>query len=170
MSRALPKLAALTDLHATWHFIGRIQSNKTRTIAAHFDWIHTVDRTKIAKRLNEQCPAEKKLQILLQVNIDDDPAKGGAAPAALPSLLADVAGLPQLTPRGLMTILAVDADPHASYKSMAQLLADLRGALPAAAGARWDTLSMGMSNDLEQAIAQGATHIRIGTALFGARG
>lgn len=169
LDEAAVKIEACADLDLTWHFIGRIQSNKTRTIARLFDWVHTVDRAKIAQRLSDQCPADKTLNVLLQINIDDDPAKGGVSPADAQDLLAGIADLPRLRPRGLMTILAQDTDPGAGYQSMAQLLAQLRPQLDIQQQPQWDTLSMGMTADLEQAIAAGSTHIRIGTALFGAR-
>lgn len=169
LHEAVTKIAATADLKLTWHYIGRIQSNKTRDIARYFQWVHTVDREKIARRLNEQCPADKQLNVLVQVNIDQDSAKGGATIEAVPALLDLLDELPRLLPRGLMTILATDSDPGASYQSMAQLFADLEPQLSSSARAHWDTLSMGMTGDLEQAIAHGATHIRIGTALFGAR-
>lgn len=169
LDEAVAKIAATADLDLTWHYIGRVQSNKTRDIAGHFQWVHTVDREKIARRLSEHCHADKQLNVLVQVNIDQDPAKGGAAVEAVPALLRRVCELPRLVPRGLMTILATDSDPGASYQSMAQLFADLKPQLDAGSRAHWDTLSMGMTGDLEQAIAHGATHIRIGTALFGAR-
>ncbi len=170
LDEALVKIQTSADLDLTWHYIGRIQSNKTKDIAASFDWVHTVDREKVARRLNEQCPATKQLQVLIQVNIDADPAKGGVMREAVPTLLREIQQLPRLVLRGLMTILAADSDPGASYQSMAQLFADLEPQLDPSARAHWDTLSMGMTGDLEQAISNGATHIRIGTALFGTRG
>ncbi len=169
LDEALEKIAATVDLELTWHFIGRTQSNKTRDIARHFHWVQTVDREKIARRLHEHCPHDKRLNILIQVNIDADSAKAGVSPAQADSLLEYIAQLPRLVPRGLMTILATDSDPGASYQSMAQLFERLNAQLDPDGRAHWDTLSMGMTGDLEQAIAAGATHIRIGTALFGAR-
>lgn len=166
---ALPKLAALTDLDATWHFIGRIQSNKTRRIAEHFDWVHTVDREKIARRLNEHCPADKTLNVLLQVNVDLDPAKAGVLPDAAEALAHQILGFPSLELRGLMTILSREQDPAVGYRSMAQLSRTIGASLPAGAAPRWGTLSMGMSGDLPAAIHAGATHVRVGTALFGER-
>lgn len=169
LDEALEKIAATRDLNLTWHFIGRIQSNKTRLIAEQFDWVHTVDREKIASRLSRQCPSSKKLNVLLQINIDADPAKAGVAPSDAADLLAQMLSLPNLAVRGLMTILARDMDARASYQSMAQLFESLRHQLNQAQLSCWDTLSMGMTADLEHAIAAGATHIRIGTALFGER-
>jgi PLP dependent protein len=169
LDEAIAKIDATQDLDLIWHYIGRIQSNKTKDIATHFDWVHTVDRNKIAQRLNNQCPKDKILNVLLQINIDADPAKGGVPANAAADLLATIVKLPHLRPRGLMTILSQTSDPGAGYNSMAQLFADLSQSLDADSSRSWDTLSMGMTGDLEQAIAAGATHIRIGTALFGAR-
>lgn len=165
LQEALPKIATLNHLPLTWHFIGAIQSNKTRQIARHFHWVHTVDRPRIAKRLNEQCPEGKTLQVCLQVNIDADPGKSGVDPNSAADLLTEVVGLERLQVRGLMTMLDPDADALESYTRTAELFAELA---PLTVG-RWDTLSMGMSNDYEQAIMAGATHVRIGTAIFGAR-
>ena len=155
-----------------WHFIGRIQSNKTRQIATHFDWVHTVEREKIARRLNEQCPPDKVLNVLLQINIDADPAKAGVMADDAAALLGKISTFDNLVPRGLMTILArseSEANARVSYGLMAQLAAELGERLPPSRRAAWDTLSMGMTGDLEAAIDAGATHVRIGTALFGAR-
>jgi pyridoxal phosphate enzyme (YggS family) len=165
LQEALPKIAVLEHLPLTWHFIGALQSNKTRQVAEHFDWVHTVDRPKIARRLNEQCPDGKTLQVCLQVNVDADPGKSGVAPEMAAELLGDVSGLDRVAVRGLMTILDPESDARESFTRMAELFTRLA---PLAAG-RWDTLSMGMSNDYEQAIMAGATHVRIGTAIFGAR-
>lgn len=169
LDEAVNKIADTADLSLTWHFIGRIQSNKTRTIAEQFDWVHTVDRSKIARRLNAQCPAGKQLNVLVQINIDDDPAKAGVDPAQAQTLIEEIVALPALRLRGLMTILSQQADPGASYQSMAQLSARLAKQLSIADQQDWGTLSMGMTADLDDAIVAGATHIRIGTALFGAR-
>jgi pyridoxal phosphate enzyme (YggS family) len=169
LDEALEKIAATTDLNLTWHYIGRIQSNKTRQIAEHFDWVHCVDRAKIANRLNSQCPPGKTLNVLIQINIDDDPAKAGVAPSDAAQLLLPMLSLPNLAVRGLMTMLAKDLDARASYQSMAQLFESLGHQLNQEQLGAWDTLSMGMTADLEHAIAAGATHVRIGTALFGER-
>ena len=169
LDEAIDKIQATQDLDLTWHFIGRIQSNKTRDIAQNFDWVQTVDRVKIARRLHDQCPPGKRLNVLLQINIDEDPAKAGVLAADAWQLLKALKALPNLQPRGLMTILAQHADPGASYNLVAQLFSTLGDRLADEAALCWDTLSMGMTGDLEQAIAAGATHIRIGTALFGAR-
>jgi len=165
LQEAVTKITALADLALTWHYIGAIQSNKTRQIAEHFDWVHTVSRHKIAERLSAQCPSGKLLNVTLQVNIDADPGKGGVEPAAAEELLAAAGGLPNLRLRGLMTILHRDSEPAAGYQRLAALFAQLRPAAPAC----WDTLSMGMSGDFPAAIAAGATQVRIGTAIFGPR-
>lgn len=165
LQEALAKQAALADLDLTWHFIGPIQSNKTRAIAEHFDWVHSVDRLKVAERLAEQRPADLgPLNICLQVNISGEASKAGCAPADVPALAKAVAALPGLRLRGLMAIPQPSADPAEQNAVFAQVRA-----LNEALGLGLDTLSMGMSEDLEAAIAQGATWVRIGTALFGAR-
>ncbi|MDB6063437.1 MAG: hypothetical protein JWM78_3540 [Verrucomicrobiaceae bacterium] len=161
---ALEKIAVLDDLALTWHFIGPLQSNKTRAIAEHFAWVHSVDRLKIAQRLSEQRPAHlPPLNICLQINIDDEASKSGIAPVELPNLIAAVIDLPNLRVRGLMAI--PDADNNGdSFFRLRELFETQR--------LRWpqvDTLSMGMSADFEAAIAAGATIVRIGTDLFGVR-
>ena len=169
LQEAIAKIDSLQHLDLTWHYIGNIQSNKTRDIASHFDWVHTVDRVKIGQRLSQHRTREKPRQILIQVNIDSDPNKGGCQAKELPWLLESLALLPNLELRGLMTILSQDSDPRASYESVAQLHREAAARLPLGARQRWDALSMGMSGDMDHAIAAGATHIRIGTALFGER-
>jgi hypothetical protein len=169
LQEATDKIQYLDKKPLTWHFIGNIQSNKTKVIAESFQWVHTVDRLKIAQRLSSQCPKGKALNILLQVNIDNDPNKGGVGPEECADLIKQMSNLPSLKLRGLMAILSQDTDPRVGYETVAQLYADLKDALnPEFAGA-WDTLSMGMTGDLEHAIAAGATMIRVGTALFGPR-
>jgi len=169
LQEALEKMAQLEDLDLVWHFIGPIQSNKTRAIAAHFDWVHGVDRLKIARRLSEQRPAYlAPLQLCLQVNISGEKSKSGASLEQLPQLAREIITLPRLQLRGLMAIPAASADTRAQRESFARLraaLLELQAIAPA-----MDTLSMGMSGDLEAAIAEGATILRIGTDLFGARG
>jgi pyridoxal phosphate enzyme (YggS family) len=164
--RAAAGEAAAAELE--WHFIGPIQSNKTRPIAEHFDWVHSVDRMKVAQRLSEQRPsALPPLNVLLQVNISGEASKSGVDPAALPALANAVAALPRLRLRGLMAIPEPEDDParqRAPLARMRMLFEQLR-----ADGLPLDTLSMGMSADLEAAIAEGATLVRIGTAIFGAR-
>ncbi|HEK1689977.1 hypothetical protein PpSQ1_08970 [Pseudomonas putida] len=165
LQEALAKQEDLRDLPLIWHFIGPIQSNKTKAIAEHFDWVHSVDRLKIAQRLSEQRPPDlPPLNICLQVNVSGEDSKSGCAPEDLPALANAVAALPNLRLRGLMAIPEPSedrAEQEAAFASLRQLQEDLNLGL--------DTLSMGMSHDLEAAIAQGATWVRIGTALFGAR-
>jgi len=168
LQEALGKIEELKDLPLTWHFIGRVQANKTRVIAAHFDWVHGVDRLKVAERLSEQRPFHAPpLNICLQVNIGGEDSKGGVNPSELPSLVAAVGALPRLKLRGLMCIPPDEDDPARQrmwFAAMRRALEELN-----AAGARLDTLSMGMSGDFEAAILEGATIVRIGTALFGER-
>ncbi|MBE8907156.1 YggS family pyridoxal phosphate-dependent enzyme [Enterobacter asburiae] len=151
-----------------WHFIGLLQSNKSRLVAEHFDWCHTIDRLRIATRLNDQRPAEMSaLNVLIQVNISDENSKSGIALSELDALAAEVAELPRLTLRGLMAIPA----PESSYErqfAVAQQMAVAFEALKARYNTV-DTLSLGMSDDMEAAIAAGSTMVRIGTAIFGAR-
>ncbi|MDF0734065.1 YggS family pyridoxal phosphate-dependent enzyme [Pseudomonas entomophila] len=165
LQEALAKQQALRDLPLIWHFIGPIQSNKTKAIAEHFDWVHSVDRLKIAQRLSEQRPASlPPLNICLQVNVSGEDSKSGCTPSALPVLAQAVASLPNLRLRGLMAI-PEPTDERAAQEAAFARLRQLQEGL----GLGLDTLSMGMSHDLEAAIAQGATWVRIGTALFGAR-
>jgi len=165
LQEAVAKIECLADLDVRWHFIGAIQSNKTRLVARHFHWVHTLARDKIARRLAQQCPAGKTLDVTLQVNIDDDPAKAGAAPDEVAALLATVHGLEHLRPRGLMTILQRDSEPLASYRRLAELF----DRLAPEGGEHWDTLSMRLSGDFAAAIEAGATWVRIGTSIFGPR-
>jgi hypothetical protein len=154
--------------HLVWHCIGPIQSNKTRLVATHFDWVHTVDRLKIAQRLSEQRPPDMPpLQICIQVNIDGGVNKAGIAPAEVLELGRQVAALPRLRLRGLMTIPEPAAD-YAGALAVHQAAKDLWDRLRAA-GLEMDTLSMGMSADLEAALAAGSTMVRVGSALFGSR-
>ncbi len=169
LQEALLKIDTIGDKTLTWHFIGSIQSNKTRVIAESFNWVHTVDRLKIAQRLSKQCPSNKELNVLLQVNIDNDPNKGGVSSEACADLVSQISKLPQLKLRGLMAILSQDTDPRVGYETVAQLHRELKETLSPELRPNWDTLSMGMTQDLEQAIAAGATMIRVGTALFGPR-
>ncbi len=165
---AVAKIAALGDLDLVWHFIGPIQSNKTRSIAAHFAWVHSIDRLKIAERLAAQRPeALPPLQVCIQVNVSGEATKSGVAPAEAPALARAVAALPRLRLRGLMAI-PEPTDDSALQRRRFESLRDLRDRL-AADGLALDTLSMGMSDDLEAAIAAGATMVRVGTAIFGAR-
>ncbi|HSV83310.1 MAG TPA: YggS family pyridoxal phosphate-dependent enzyme [Ramlibacter sp.] len=168
LQEAVEKIALLADLPLQWHCIGPIQSNKTRLVALHFDWVHSVDRLKIAQRLSEQRPeALPPLQVCIQVNIDGGPAKSGVAPAETLALARELAALPRLRLRGLMTIPepAADFDAQLAVHRQAQALFEqLR-----ASGLALDTLSMGMTADLEAAIHAGSTMVRIGTAIFGDR-
>ncbi len=168
IQEALDKIAALRALPLQWHCIGPIQSNKTRLVAEHFDWAHTLDRLKIAERLSAQRPdGRAPLNVCIQVNIDAGASKSGVAPAEALALAHAVAALPRLRLRGLMTIPepAPDFDAARAVHARAKALFDQLNA----AGLGLDTLSMGMSADLEAAIAAGSTMVRVGTAIFGAR-
>lgn len=167
LQEAREKQQKLVDLDIEWHFIGPIQSNKTKDIAEHFDWVHSVDRLKIATRLSQQRPSHlPPLNICIQVNIDEEPTKSGATLKELPALVEAISRLPQITLRGLMAIPAKKDDitqQRAAFAKLAQANRDLATITPL------DTLSMGMSGDMEAAIAEGATIVRVGSALFGAR-
>ena len=168
LQEALSKMDSLADLTLRWHFIGAIQSNKTRPIAERFDWVHCVDRLSIAKRLSEQRPFHAPpLQVCIQVALVPEPTKAGVLPGALLELAVAVAELPRLQLRGLMCL----PPPQPEVAAERMVFAQLRGALQDlnVRGLKLDTLSMGMSADFESAIAEGATMVRIGTALFGAR-
>ncbi len=165
---ALEKIEALPLEGIIWHFIGAIQSNKTRTIAENFDWVHGVDRLKIARRLGEQRPAERgPLNLCIQVNSSGEESKAGVPFEALPELAQQIAEIPNIALRGLMTLPA----PATNFKQQRQPFRQLRKAMEQLnqQGLMLDTLSMGMSGDMEAAIAEGATIVRIGTDLFGAR-
>ncbi len=168
LQEALAKIAALADLHLEWHFIGPLQSNKTRPVAENFHWVHTIDRLKIAQRLNDQRPAHlPPLQVCIQVNTSGEASKSGVDFAELPALAAALRALPRLRLRGLMTIPAPSDDPvaqRAPFRALREALEGLN-----AEGYGLDTLSMGMSDDLEAAVAEGATLVRVGSAIFGAR-
>ena len=168
IQEAVDKIAALQDLALQWHCIGPIQSNKTRLVAQHFDWVHSVDRLKIAQRLSEQRPPEMApLQVCIQVNIDGGSTKAGVVPADALALARAVAALPRLRLRGIMTIpeLAPDFVAACAIHTRAR---DLFDALNAE-GLALDTLSMGMTGDMEAAIQSGSTMVRVGTAIFGGR-
>lgn len=172
LQEALDKQAALEDLDGiVWHFIGPLQSNKTRAVAEQFAWVHSVDRLKIAKRLSEQRPAAlPPLNVCLQVNISREATKSGVLPEDALALAQEIAALPGLALRGLMAIPAPAETLEEQRQPLAalrQLLEELQAALPEAP---LDTLSMGMSDDLEAAVLEGATLVRLGTAIFGARG
>jgi len=170
VQEAIDKIAALTDLRRTieWHLIGPLQSNKTRPVAEHFDWVHTVDRVRIAERLSAQRPAHlPPLNVCLQVNTSGEPTKSGLAPAEVEAAARAVVALPRLALRGLMAIpepVEGHAAQRRAHRALRELLAALQGH-----GYALDTLSMGMSDDLEAAIAEGATIVRVGTAIFGTR-
>ena len=168
LQEALPKMQALADLPLTWHFTGQIQSNKTRPISEHFAWVHTLAREQIATRLNEQRSAHvAPINVCLQVRLADEEGKGGVTPDALPALAAHVRALPRLRLRGLMALPPPREnfdEQKAFFDQLARLQHELIGQ-----GFDLDTLSMGMSGDLEAAVAAGATQVRIGTALFGER-
>jgi PLP dependent protein len=168
VQEALPKIETLRGHELTWHFVGQLQGNKTRAVAEAFDWVHGVDRLRIAKRLSEQRPFHSPpLNVCLQVNIGGENSKGGVEPADLPELAAAVATLPRIALRGLMCIPPPEDDPARQrhwFAEAARLFRTLH--VP---GTTVDTLSMGMSDDLEVAIEEGATIVRVGTALFGPR-
>lgn len=170
VQEGLDKIAALADLRPQieWHLIGPLQSNKTRAVAAQFDWVHGIDRLKVAQRLSEQRPADlPPLNVLLQVNVSGEASKSGLAPGEAAEVARQVAALPRLRLRGLMSIpepASDEAAQRAPHRALRELLERLR-----ANGLALDTLSMGMSADLEAAILEGATIVRIGTAIFGAR-
>ena len=171
VQEALDKIAALADLRPQlqWHLIGPLQSNKTRAVAETFDWVHSVDRLKVAQRLSEQRPSDlSPLQLCLQVNISGQASKSGVAPEEVLALARAVAALPRVRLRGLMSIPEPVPEPEAQrlpHRALHALLAQLN-----AQGLALDTLSMGMSADLEAAVLEGATLVRIGTAIFGGRG
>ena len=170
LQEALDKIAALSSMPAKliWHFIGPLQSNKTRPVAEHFDWVHSVEREKIAERLNAQRPeGAPALNLCIQVNISGEASKSGVEPAALATLARAVARMPRLKLRGLMSVPEPTGDEALSrrrFASLRKLLEELNRD-----GHALDTLSMGMTADLEAAVAEGATMVRIGTAIFGQR-
>mgnify|MGYP002641125987 CR=1 FL=1 len=168
LQEAEQKIIALRDKNIIWHYIGPIQSNKTRKISELFDWVHSIDRLKIARRLSDERPANNSpLNVLLQVNIDNEPAKSGIQLNEILSLAHQIAPLPRLKLRGLMAIPAIHKDPQQQripFAKMRQALTELQQYCPDC-----DTLSMGMSEDMQAAIAEGSTLVRIGTAIIGAR-
>ncbi len=160
------KIAEAPGTAPVWHFIGAIQTNKTRDVARHFHWVHTVSREKVARRLNAQRPDGPPLNVCLQVNVDGDPNKAGVPVTDAGALLTSLEGLERLSPRGLMTILDPRTPPLEGYNRLRECFESLAGRAPEG----WDTLSMGMSGDYPAAIRAGATMVRIGTAIFGSRG
>ena len=170
LQEAIEKIQLLREQaqceHIVWHYIGSIQRNKTRDIAEHFDWVQTLERDIIAKRLHEQRPADMPpLNVLIQVNIDHEDSKSGCLPEALPELIAVIKDYERLQLRGLMIIPAKDTTN--AFERTKQLFDDVKYAHPDLS--QWDTLSMGMSDDMSEAIAHGSTMVRVGTAIFGAR-
>ena len=166
VQEALPKMDSVSDLAVTWHFVGKLQANKTRLVAERFDWVHTVDRLRIAERLNEQRPAfAAPLNVLIQVNQGNETQKGGAAITDVAELARALSRLPRLKLRGLMTLPPQGGAPADWFAELAALRTRLTSD-----GIVLDTLSMGMSADFAEAIAAGATLVRIGTAIFGRRG
>jgi len=169
IQEAVEKITALSALPLQWHCIGPIQSNKTRLVAEHFDWVHTVDRLKIAQRLSEQRPVHRPaLQVCIQVNVDGGPTKSGVAPDQALALAQAVAALPRLRVRGLMCI----PEPAPDFVAACAVFERARALFDEMnlAGMGLDTLSMGMSSDLEAAVASGSTLVRVGSAIFGERG
>jgi PLP dependent protein len=168
LQEAVPKMQRLADLNLTWHYTGQVQSNKTRAVAEHFAWVHTLDRTRIAIRLNEHRPHHAPpLNICIQVRLETEPGKGGIAPAEVRELATQISNLPKLKLRGLMCI-PPPSDSFSEQRAWFERLGDCQREL-VAQGFELDTLSMGMTGDLEAAIAAGATWVRVGTGLFGAR-
>lgn len=169
VQEGVTKIATLGDLGLEWHFIGPLQSNKTRPVAEHFAWVHSIDRLKVAERLSEQRPdAMPPLQVCVQVNVSGEASKSGCPPEEAAALCRAVAALPRLKLRGLMAIPAPADDPE-GQRGPCRRLRELLEELRAQGLAGLDTLSMGMSHDLEAAVAEGATIVRIGTAIFGER-
>lgn len=170
LQEAVAHQDALADLPLVWHFIGAVQSNKTRELAQRFDWVHTVDREKIARRLSDaRAAADGPLNLCLQINLDDEDSKAGVRLAQAAALLEAVRGLPRARVRGLMTIPAPRSDAAEQQAALARMTELARSLRDVAPELELDVLSMGMSDDLEAAVAAGATHVRIGTALFGPR-
>ena len=166
---ALTKIPVLKDVDCTWHFIGPIQSNKCRDIALNFDWVHSIERAKIARRLSDLRPSDAKpINILIQINSQNEATKSGVSPDSIGDLIGEIKDLPNLQLRGLMAIPA----PEKAINRQRAVFADLRGLLDTLNRehqTNMDCLSMGMTDDMEAAIAEGATHVRIGTAIFGPR-
>lgn len=168
LQEAQEKMAALADLNLTWHYIGPIQTNKTRGIAENFDWVHSVDREKVARRLNEQRPTSlPPLNVCVQINVSGQASKSGISIGETRQLCAAVAALPKLNLRGLMAIpapLTEQAQQRACFGELFREFTNLKSLFPG-----MDTLSLGMSNDFEAAIAEGSTMVRLGTSIFGPR-
>jgi len=169
LQEALAKMKLLEDLDITWHYIGSIQSNKTRQIANTFSWIHSVDSIKISERLSRQCPQSKTLNLLIQLNIDNDPQKRGIHVEELESMVGHMLQLPNIRLRGLMIILSETTRSISAYREATKIFEKLKSLKSNQENIYWDTLSMGMSKDFYQAIVSGSNTIRIGTTLFGKR-
>jgi PLP dependent protein len=168
VQEALPKITASRDLEATWHFIGHLQANKARDVAEHFDWVHGVDRAKIAHALGRARPAGlADINVCVQVNISEEATKGGVAPGQALELAREVGAIPGLKLRGLMGMAGATEDTAEQRRQFALLRRTFEDIV--AAGLPLDTLSMGMSQDFEAALAEGTTMVRIGTAIFGER-
>ena len=170
VQEALTKMDRLRDLDIGWHFIGNIQSNKTRLIAENFAWVHSVDSLKLATRLSDQCPRGKTLNLLIQLNVDQDPNKRGIDVSETTELVSKAVDLPSIKIRGLMIILSEQTNPLVGYKTAYKIFEKLKTLKSHRENIYWDTLSMGMSKDFEQAILSGSNTIRLGTNLFGPRG
>ena len=170
VQEALTKMDRLRDLDIGWHFIGNIQSNKTRLIAENFAWVHSVDSLKLATRLSDQCPRGKTLNLLIQLNVDQDPNKRGIDVSETTELVSKATYLPNIKIRGLMIILSEQTNPLVGYKTAYKIFEKLKTLKSHQENIYWDTLSMGMSKDFEQAILSGSNTIRLGTNLFGPRG
>ena len=170
VQEALTKMDRLRDLDIGWHFIGNIQSNKTRLIAENFAWVHSVDSLKLATRLSDQCPKGKTLNLLIQLNVDQDPNKRGIDVSEATELVSKATDLPNIKIRGLMIILSEQTNPLVGYKTAYKIFEKLKTLKSYQENIYWDTLSMGMSKDFEQAILSGSNTIRLGTNLFGPRG
>jgi len=168
VQEGVQKIQTLNAKNLSWHFIGPLQKNKTRSVAEHFQWVHTIERSIIAERLNSQRPkSSPPLQVCIQVNLDNEASKSGVAPSDVPALADEIINLKQIKLRGLMAIPQASSDTTQQRKSFAKLrkLLDMLNQN----GLKLDTLSMGMSGDIEAAIAEGATIVRVGTAIFGSR-
>ena len=170
VQEALTKIDRLRDLDIRWHFIGSIQSNKTRLIAENFAWVHSVDSLKLATRLSDQCPKGKTLNLLIQLNVAQDPNKRGIDVSEATELVSKATDLPNIKIRGLMIILSEQTNPLVGYKTAYKIFEKLKTLKSHQENIYWDTLSMGMSKDFEQAILSGSNTIRLGTNLFGTRG
>ena len=167
LQEALTKISLLNHLNISWHFIGKIQSNKCKEIAKNFNWVHTVDRYKVAKLLNDNCPHDKSINVLIQVNIDDEKSKNGISESDIYSLAKKIISLPNLNLKGIMVIPENTTDSkltEVSFAKTKQIAIELNKNFKGA-----NEISMGMSNDFELAIKNGSTMIRIGTGIFGER-